>query len=128
SRLPIERWPRIDGVRWLVQQAWQVEHPDAIVLESLQISFGDLLASSDAFICKPGYGSFVEAACSGVPVLYVNRPDWPESPALIEWLRQHGLCHEISRHQMDQGDIAEALEDIWEARAKSCCAINTAAI
>ena len=75
SRLPIERWPRIDCVRWLVQQDWRVEHPDIIVLESLPMNFGDLLASCDALLCKPGYGSFAEAACSGVPVLYVSRAD-----------------------------------------------------
>ncbi|MGA9666149.1 MAG: hypothetical protein WBQ69_06830 [Gallionella sp.] len=116
SRLPIERWPRIDGVRWLVQQNWQVEHPDAVILESLQMGFNDLLASSDALVCKPGYGSFVEAACSGVPVLYVNRADWPEAQVLISWLQQHGLCREVSREALDKGDVAEALEELWDAK------------
>lgn len=113
SRLPVECWPRIDGVRWLVQQSWQVEHPDAIVLESLQMNFSDLLAGSDALICKPGYGSFVEAACSSVPVLYVSRADWPESPVLIAWLQQHGLCREVSRDDLELGDVAEVLEELW---------------
>ena len=115
SRLPIERWPRIPGVRWLVQESWQADHPDAIILETLPMSFSDLLASSDALICKPGYGSFVEAACSGVPVLYVNRADWPEAPALVEWLQQHDPCREISRDAMEQGKIDDALEEIWNA-------------
>ena len=115
GRLPIERWPRIDGVRWLVQQNWQVEHPDAIALESLPMNFGDLLASSDALICKPGYGSFVEAACSGTPVLYVSRADWPESPALAGWLRQHNLCREVSRDALEQGNFAGALKEICNA-------------
>ena len=114
SRLPIERWPRIDGVRWLVQKSWQVERPDANVIESLPMSFSDLLASSDALICKPGYGSFVEAACSGVPVLYVNRADWPESPALNGWLQQHGLCLEVSRDDLERGKIEDLLEKIWK--------------
>lgn len=113
SRLPIERWPRIGGVRWLVQQSWQVQHPDAILFETLSMSFGDLLASSDALISKPGYGSFVEAACSGTPVLYVSRADWPESAPLVEWLQQHGLCREVSRDALERGDIAEALEELW---------------
>ena len=115
SRLPIERWPRIDGVRWLVQQDWRVEHPDVIVLESLPMSFGDLLASSDALLCKPGYGSFAEAACSGVPVLYVSRADWPESPALIAWLQQYGMCREISREALEQGNFAGTLREICHA-------------
>ncbi len=115
SRLPMERWPRIDGVRWLVQQSWQVQHPDAIVLEPLPMSFSDLLTSCDVLLSKPGYGSFVEAACSGTPVLYVGRPDWPESAALIEWLQQHGSSSEIERERLECGDIAEALHALLRA-------------
>jgi len=115
SRLPVERWPRIEGVRWLVQKSWQVKHPDAIALESLPMSFSDLLASCDALISKPGYGSFVEAACSGTPVLYVARADWPESPALITWLQQHAVCREVSRNNLEQGNISGELEAIWNA-------------
>jgi UDP:flavonoid glycosyltransferase YjiC (YdhE family) len=115
SRLPIERWQRIEGVKWLVQQNWNVQHPDAIALETLQINFSDVLASCDPLLCKPGYGSFVEAACSGVPILYVNRPDWPEAPALVEWLQQHGVCLEISREELERGEVYETLREIWDA-------------
>jgi UDP:flavonoid glycosyltransferase YjiC (YdhE family) len=115
SRLAIERWPRIDGVRWLVQKNWNIEHPDAIVLESVPLNFGDLLASCDALLCKPGYGSFVESACSSTPVLYVHRPDWPEAPALVEWLQQHGVCREVSREQLETGNIATELNHLWTA-------------
>ncbi len=115
SRLPIERWPRIDGVRWLVQGDWRLGHPDAIAIESLPMSFSDLLSSSDALICKPGYGSFVEAACSGTPVLYVSRADWPETSALTGWLQQHGLCREVSRDALEQGDFAAALGELCSA-------------
>ncbi len=114
SRLPIECWPRIDGVRWLVQESWRIDHPDAIVIESLPLDFSDLLASSDALLCKPGYGSFVEAACAGVPVLYASRADWPESPALVEWLKMHGRCSELTRQFLEQGRVAAALSDIWQ--------------
>lgn len=115
SRLPIESWPRQPGVRWLVQTDWRAEHPDAIALESLQMEFSDLLASSDVFICKPGYGSFAEAACSGIPVLYTNRPDWPESPALTDWLAEHSLCREVSRPALESGDFAAELQFMWQA-------------
>lgn len=113
SHLPIASWPRIEGVRWLVPQSWQAEHPDAVALESLPLSFNDLLASCDALICKPGYGSFVEAACNGVPVLYVSRADWPESWCLIEWLEQHGRCCEISRAELERGAVGTALQKLW---------------
>lgn len=115
SRLPIECWPRIEGVRWLVERSWEVDHPDAIMVESLPVSFSDLLASSDALVCKPGYGSFAEAACCGTPVLYVSRGDWPESPALIVWLQQHGLCREVPRDDLERGNIETLLEALWSA-------------
>lgn len=113
SRLPIENWPRIEGVRYLVQANWHAVHPDAIAFDALPMDFGDLLASCDALLCKPGYGSFVEAACCGVPVIYVGRPDWPESPALIEWLKHHGTCREVSNETLECGDIAETLQALW---------------
>jgi hypothetical protein len=102
-RLPLERWPRIEGVRWLVQRDWGVTRSDAVELESLAMSFTDLLASSDLFLTKPGYGSFTEAACSGVPVLYLARPGWPESPYLERWLEAHGrgLC--LSPQGLERG-------------------------
>jgi hypothetical protein len=115
SRLPMEDWPRIDGVRWLVQQSWQVQREDAVVLESLPLGFDELLASCDVLLSKPGYGSFVEAACSGTPVLYVDRPDWPESPALVEWLHRHGCCAEITRTQLEQGTLEHALSELLAA-------------
>jgi len=112
SRLPVEHWPRIEGVRYLLQASWEAKHPDAIVFDGLPFSFGDLLASSDALLCKPGYGSFVEAASCGVPVLYVGRPDWPESPALITWLKQHGASLEITPDAIQRGDFASELTQL----------------
>ena len=79
-RLNMEYWPRIQGVRWLIPQAWNIQRDDTIDMEALGMSFSDLLASSDAVLTKPGYGTFAEAACSGVPVLYVSRGEWPEQP------------------------------------------------
>ena len=114
SRLPLEFWPRIEGVRWLVQENWQADHPDAIALESLPLGFSDLLASCDVLLCKPGYGSFVEAACSNVPVLFASRADWPESSALVEWLKIHGRCLEVTRQVLEQGDVEAALNEIWQ--------------
>lgn len=120
SRLPVENWMKTEGVRYLVQSSWMtcpesgrnIEHPQVIVFDSLPMSFSDLLASSDVLLCKPGYGSFVEAACCGVPVLYTGRPDWPESPALIEWLKKHGSSLEVTPDELEQGIFAEKLEQL----------------
>jgi hypothetical protein len=119
NRLPVERWPHPDNVRYLVQQSWGIRHPRAITLESLAMSFSDLLASSDVLVTKPGYGSFTEAASAGIPVLYVNRPDWPEAPYLVEWLKEHGNCREISRSALEEGHFTDALESLWRAPRKA---------
>ena len=113
TRSPIASWPVMPGVRWLVPADWQAPRPDVAVLESLGMDFIDVLRSCDAFVCKPGYGSFAEAACNGVPLLYVSRHDWPEEPCLVEWLSQHGRCAEISRQAFEAGDLQAALEDVW---------------
>lgn len=115
SHLPIGLWPRLPGVRWLVQAKWRNDHPDTLVLESLDMDFSDVLASCDALICKPGYGSFVEAACCGVPLLYVSRADWPETPTLTQWLDAYGSGTEISRDQMETGQFADELQALLDA-------------
>lgn len=112
-RLPVEDWPRLLGVRWLVPAAWQCRHPDALAFESLDLGFTDLLASVDAVITKPGYGTFTEAACNGTPVLYQRREDWPEQDCLIDWLENNGCCGEITEQALTVGDLAAALDTLW---------------
>lgn len=110
---PVVNAPRIPGVRWMVPSSWQARHPDAVELESLAMDFTDVLASCDALLTKPGYGSFAEAACNGVPVLYLDRKDWPEAPYLVEWLKRQGRCMEVERPALERGAIAAPLEALW---------------
>jgi UDP-N-acetylglucosamine:LPS N-acetylglucosamine transferase len=112
-RLPVERWPRLSGVRWLVPAAWGVEREDVSAWETPGLPFSDILASSDAVLTKPGYGTFAEAACAGVPVLYVARRDWPEEPWLVQWLRHNDACLEVARDALEEGDLGGVLERLW---------------
>src|SRR5512139_3622075 len=109
-RLPMERWPHVPGVHWLVPHAWGVARHDVTAFETLGLSFSDVLASCDATLTKPGYGTFAEAACAGVPVLYVTRRNWPEEPYLVQWLGQHGVCLEVEREVLQRGDLAGVLQ------------------
>lgn len=112
SRLPTEQWPRIPGVRWMFPANWRCAHPDALILEAPDIDFSDLLASSDALICKPGYGSFVEAACTGTPILYAGRADWPETACLAQWLATYGTSQAVPRERLESGDFFDELFDL----------------
>jgi len=112
-RLPMERWPCIPGVRWLIPEDCNIARGDMIAFESMGLPFSDVLASCDAVLTKPGYGTFAEAACAGVPVLFVSRRDWPEEPYLVQWLQQNGVCREVERERLQSGNVAEVLRDLW---------------
>jgi hypothetical protein len=111
-RLPLEEWPRIPDLTWLAPAAWGVKRDDVAAFDAADLPFSEVLAAADFVLTKPGYGTFVEASCLGVPVLYLRRPDWPEEPALLSWLHAHNRAIEISREQAQHGDLAETLNQL----------------
>lgn len=113
----VEKWPRQPGVHVMAPASWEADHPDISASEMLDIPFIDLLASCDALIAKPGYGSFVEAACTGIPVLYLPRYDWPEAQYLVTWLQSHGRCLALEKSHFMAGDIKGALDELWSTTA-----------
>lgn len=109
-------WPVLPGVTWIVPRNSGLERADVLTLESTGLSVSDLIASVDCVITKAGYGTFVEAAASGTPLMYVARPDWPEEAALATW---HGMVSKsarISRAQFEQGSFGETLERLMSGR------------
>jgi len=115
--LQMQKWEPIEGVHWLVPGAWKISRSDMTGFERLGIPFSDILASCDAVLTKPGYNTFVEAACAGVPVLYVARGKWPEEPFLVQWMRENGVCLEVDRLMLDRGTLQEALIRLREMPA-----------
>jgi hypothetical protein len=110
----VEHWPRLPQVKWLVQEDWLAHRSrsDMSPFEALAMPFSDLLASCDVLLTKPGYGAFVEAAVSGVPVLYARRDDWPEQPYLVAWLEQVGRCQGLDAAQLARGDFDAELRSL----------------
>ncbi len=113
--MPLEHWPRLDGVHWVVPDECTPTRDDMVRFTTLNLPFLDLLRSADALIGKPGYGTFVEAACNGTAVLYTPRRDWPEEPALVDWLHEHGRAHAISAERLAHGEFADVLADALSA-------------
>ena len=106
---PLHDWPEQDQVHWLVQDLGGRHRRDASAVTGLGLSVLDLLGSIDLLLAKPGYGSFAEAACNGVPVLYVSRGDWPEEPALTRWIRQQVPALEIAMVDLLAGRLEEPI-------------------
>lgn len=105
-------WPIHPDLLWVAPQDAGLQRMDVISLESIDMEFSNLISSCDCVMTKSGYGTFVEAAAAGTPLLYVERPDWPEEPYLVEWLHQHSRAVGISREQLEHGDFGEAIWDL----------------
>jgi hypothetical protein len=109
-------WPRLPETRWLVARDSGLQRDDVITIEDTGLTVSDLIASVDGVITKSGYGTFVEAAANGTPLLYVARPDWPEEAALATWQGVVSKCARISRDQFERADIVELLERLLAGR------------
>jgi hypothetical protein len=110
TKLGLEHWASGGGIHYLVAANGSPLPAGFSDLGSLNWPFPDLMASVDALLTKPGYGMFSEAACLGLPVLFVGRGDWPEEPWLVEWLVERDRALEIPRASLNNGDFAEPLE------------------
>ncbi len=109
SPFPLERWPRFPGIHFVVSGHDVPQRPGFHSLDVLEMSYIDVLCSVDVLLTKPGYGSFSEAACNGVPVMYVPREGWPEAAYLVAWLQEILPCREIGREAFEEGDFVEQL-------------------
>jgi UDP:flavonoid glycosyltransferase YjiC (YdhE family) len=110
--LPTDRWPTYPALRYLMPAAWDCDHPNAIAYTQGEFDFTELLRAADAVLTKPGYGTVVEAACNGVPMLYLRRNDWPEQEPLMTWLHQVGRCVEVKREDLDSGTWTRKLDTL----------------
>lgn len=112
-RLPVEDWPAMPDVQLLVPSDWQVApRADITPYSDAQIPFAELLPCVDIVLSKPGYGTFVEAACCGLPVLYLQRPDWPEADCLEAWLHQNARAAILSPAAGRSGGILPAVNEL----------------
>ena len=110
--------PVVKNVTWLAPNDWQFGRVDVIPFSALAMPFLDLLASSDVLITKVGYGSFVEAAAHRVPVLYLDRPDWPETPYLANWLAEHGNATAVDEQRLFSDQLEKTLTELWQKPIK----------
>ena len=112
--VPLNDWPVIPGVTWIAAWPYETTRQDIITTGQIELLFSDLLASCDAVITKPGYGTVTETVCNGIPVLYVLRGDWAEEPFLEAWWHNHGAVIKISREEFFAGNIQNNLEKLWK--------------
>ncbi len=115
TRLPVDRWPAVDRGLWLVPEGWAMAGPCIRPVPAGAATFPELLAAADMVLTKPGYGTFVEAAGAGTPVLYIDRPDWPETPYLAPWLASHVATAAVDGDAALHGPLIPRVHDLLAA-------------
>ncbi len=112
TTMNLDNWPNLPGIQYLIPDAAPTTRSDISTISTHEFNFSDILASADLFLTKPGYGAFSEAAINQVPVLYVNRQDWPEHHHLCAWLKKQLPCREISQAQFQNGKFGKELKTL----------------
>ena len=127
--LALERWPDLPGWRLAAPAALAARRRGSLALGPHYTGdrFTDLLCSCDAVLTKPGYGTFAEIAGNAVPALYVRRPDWPEEPYLVRWLRDRARCGEIPRALFEHGHLGAALAALLAQPPRAAVPLDGAA-
>lgn len=137
TQLTYEEWPAQSALILLVANqthlpaeghaAQGIVNADTLC-DATGLVFTDLLGCCDAVICKPGYGTFVEAALADIPVLYVERDDWPEQRVLVAWLKENARCANLAPVALEHGHFNEALTSLLAQPAKTPIQQNGATI
>lgn len=111
---PVDKLPYFPNVRWVFGDRSMGCREDGTNYADLPFRFADIVRSCDLVITKPGYGLFTECACNGTPILYAERPDWPETPFLAEWIERNGVAAAVAADRLLDGDIADDILRILE--------------
>lgn len=72
--------------------------------------FCDVLASADAVLTKPGFGIVSECVVNAKPMVYAERPEWPESAVLESAIARHLRAARVTGDELYAGRIEEAVE------------------
>jgi hypothetical protein len=118
ARFPMDVWPVNQGLHWLVNADWRVQHPNVSNYQDLGLGFPDLIASCDAVLGKCGYGTVVECVVNATPLMYIPRPDWPEEAFLLDWLQAHRAALAVEPHRLVTGEFSDLLEPLSSLRVQ----------
>ncbi len=116
--LPWDCMERMRHYRFLVDGTLPRTMSNVHSTSSLPFTFKTLLASVDAVMTKPGYGTTVEAVALGTPVVYVRRFNFADEAPLVDFLETHGKAVELSRADFSSGHWEPALTALEEKRPR----------
>ena len=116
TQLAIDTLPIIENVKWIVPNTTTSTRADVFSQSLFQIPYINLLSSVDLILTKTGYGTMVEAVTHQIPMLCIERPDWPEQTNLFAWCQQHGYFDAISRQQLTEKEFPQRVKAMLATR------------
>jgi L-arabinokinase len=109
ERLPWKRLQRLRDYYFVGTDKKRQCEGNVSVLPEMQPEYCDLVRAADVIIAKPGYGIVADIIAHKVPVLYVERDDFPESPYLIQALNDLATAEFLPVHDLLSGNIEPQL-------------------
>ena len=109
ERLPWKRLQRLRDYYFVGTDKKRQCEGNVSVLPEMQPQYCDLVRAADVIIAKPGYGIVADIIAHKVPVLYVERDDFPESPYLIQALNDLATAEFLPVHNLLSGNIEPQL-------------------
>ena len=112
-----QHWPVTAGTHWVIQAEALPPRPDMTRLADVGLPPIDFLCSCDALVTKLGYSFPVECGCNGIPLLYIPRPEWPETPPMTAWVEQHLRAAPLDLPTFEAGTFVGAMQALWDQPA-----------
>jgi hypothetical protein len=105
---------RIPEVLFLYKHPLHYDLNNGLCIDTLNISYADVVAAVDAVITKPGYGIVSDCLAHGTPMIYTDRGPFPEYPILVETMRAQLKTAFISAADLYAGDWERAIRGIGQ--------------
>lgn len=84
--------------------------PNVVQLPRDQPNYADLVAAADVVVTKLGYGIVADCLAQRVPLVYTDRPDFPEYWALADGVRRWARAVHVTPDELRRGALGAALE------------------
>jgi hypothetical protein len=107
SELPFERLGKLRNVQFISLSPME---PPVVPIDPRQFAFEDIVASVDAVLAKPGYGTMAQCMANATPVVYYPRPEFAEYFVMRRELENWGGAVRMSRRDFLECRWQSALE------------------
>ncbi len=110
------RLDKVARVRDVAFVSFDCDVPPLRRLDAAKWRFEDVVASVDAVLAKPGYGTMSECLANGTPVIYYPRPEFSEYFALRRELEKWGGAIRMSTRDFLDGRWENAIRQALALR------------